>query len=106
METEESDIGEHERLRAESIQIVRDLILKGNPDLVPDLVQGETLAELMASIEPARAAYGRIAESIRSEREATPALVPAGGTSARIDLDSLTADGLIKRGLAQLRRGT
>ena len=100
METEESDIEEHEQLRAESIQIVRDLILKGNPDLVP----GETLAELMASIEPAREAYGRIAETIRSEREAAPALVPAGGTSARIDLESLTADGLIKRGLTQLRR--
>jgi hypothetical protein len=103
---EESDIEDEDRLRAESIAIVRDLILKGNPDLVPDLVRGETLAELMASIEPARAAYGRIAETIRAERVATPAQVPAGGTSARINLESLTADGLIKQGLAQLRRGT
>lgn len=104
METEESAIEDEDQLRAESIAIVRELILKGNPDVVPDLVRGETLAELMASIEPARAAYGRIAETIRAEREATPALVPAGGTSARLDLDALTADGLIKRGLAQKRR--
>ena len=98
---EEADLGDVERLRAESIAIVRDLILKGNPDLVPDLVRGETLAELMDSVEPARAAYQRIAESVRP----VVPVVPAGGAGTTVAIEELSADGLIKRGMAQARRG-
>ena len=97
---DEVDSGDVERLRAESIAIVRDLILKGNPDLVPDLVSGETLAELMDSVEPARAAYQRIAELVRV---AVP-VVPAGGAGTSVAIDDLSADGLVKRGMAQARR--
>ena len=98
---EEADSGHVEKLRAESIGIVRDLILKGNPDLVPELVHGGTLAELMDSVEPARAAYQRSAESVRA---AVP-VVPAGGAGTSVAIEELTADGLIKRGMAQVRRG-
>ena len=89
------------RLRSESNQIVRDLILKGNPDLVPELVRGETLSELMNSIEPARSAFQRIAERVR----AVAPVVPAGGSGAgaRLAIEDLTADSLIKRGLAVVR---
>jgi hypothetical protein len=109
METEELVVGgvdfdDVEQLRAESIAIVRDLILKGNPDLVPDLVRGETLAELMDSVEPARAAYQRIAEAVRAEVRTTAPIVPAGGATP-VPIEELTADGLIKRGMEQLRRG-
>ena len=102
METEELVVGgvdfdDVEQLRAESIAIVRDLILKGNPDLV----RGETLAELMDSVEPARAAYQRIAESVRT----LVPVVPAGGAGTSVAIEELSADGLIKRGMEQLRRG-
>jgi hypothetical protein len=92
---------EVDRLRTESIAIVRDLILKGNADLVPELVRGESLADLMESIEPARAAFQRIAETVR----AVAPVVPAGGTGSgtRIAIDDLSADSLIKRGLAAVR---
>jgi hypothetical protein len=102
--TEELDGETVERLRAESIAIVRDLILKGNPDVVPDLVRGETLAELMDSVEPARAAYQRIAEAVRSDVRVVAPIVPAGGV-APVPIENLTAGSLIKRGLAQARRG-
>src|SRR4051812_33192444 len=96
-EGEEFARGGEEQLRAESIRIVRELILKGHRDLVADLVQGETLTQLMESIEPARAAYEAIAEAVRQEvRVPVAPVVPAGGVSARIDLASLNADGLIK----------
>ena len=106
METEELVVGgvdfdDVEQLRAESIAIVRDLILKGHPDLVPDLVRGETLAELMDSVEPARAAYQRIAESVRT----LVPVVPAGGAGTSVAIEEFSADGLIKRGMEQLRRG-
>ena len=99
---EDVEFGDVERLRAESIAIVRDLILKGNPDLVPELVQGETLAELMDSVEPARSAYQRIAESVR----VTVPVVPAGGAGTSVAIEDLSADGLIKRGMEQLRRAS
>jgi hypothetical protein len=67
-------------------------------------VRGETLAELMDSVEPARAAYQRIAEAVRAEVRTTAPIVPAGGATP-VPIEELTADGLIKRGLAQARRG-
>ena len=99
----ELDSSEIEQLRSESIAIVRDLILKGNPDLVPDLVRGETLTELMDSVEPAKAAYQRIAESIRAETRTTAPIVPAGGAASPIAIEDLSGDALIKRGLASAR---
>ena len=93
--------GDEERLRGESIRVVRDLILKAHADLVPEMVRGESLAELMASVEPAREAYQRLSAAVRS---AAP-VVPAGGAgSPTVAIEHLTADGLIKRALAQARR--
>ena len=101
VETANEDAESGEELREESIGIVRDLILKANPDLVADMVQGETLTELMDSVEPARAAYQRIVETVRS----VAPVVPAGGASSPVVIEDLSADGLIKRGMATARRG-
>ena len=101
VETANEDAESGEELREESIGIVRDLILKANPDLVADMVQGETLTELMDSVEPARAAYQRIVETVRS----VAPVVPAGGASSPVVIEDLSADGLIKRGMARARRG-
>ena len=57
---------------------VRELVLKAHPDVVPDLVRGSSVDELIASVEPARSAYQRIAEQVRgTETEA------AGGVGSR-----------------------
>src|SRR5215212_6296389 len=50
---------------------VRELVLKAHPDVVPDLVAGSSVDELIASVEPARTAYQRIADHVResSSRE-------------------------------------
>ena len=45
---------------------VRELVLKAHPDVVPDLVAGSSVDELLASVEPARSAYQRIADQVRS----------------------------------------
>jgi hypothetical protein len=45
---------------------VRELVLKAHPDVVPDLIVGSSVDELIASVEPARTAYQRIADQVRT----------------------------------------
>lgn len=90
-------------LAAEDLAAVRELARRAHPDAVPELIGGENLAEVMASVEPARAAYRRIAAAI-----ATPPVppspvptVPAGSAPPLvIDLDALPTTEKIRRGLA------
>jgi hypothetical protein len=49
----------------EELGKVRELVLKAHPDVVPDLVRGSSVDELIASVEPARTAYQRIADRVR-----------------------------------------
>lgn len=95
------EIGE-ERERAEmlteTLTVVRDLIVRNNPDLVPDLVRGETLADLLASVGPAREAYRRIAEAVA----AVAPVVPAGGVG--VEVIEGPGEVLIKRAIAIKRR--
>lgn len=85
---------------------VRDLVLQAHPDVVPDLVRGESLDALLASVEPARSAYQQIAERVRgsagSPHPAAPAppAVPAGGTRAALDPATLSPVTKIARALA------
>lgn len=83
---------------------VRAVVLQANPDVVPELVGGATIAELLASVEPARAAYGRISERIRPAAAAPPPAVPAGSASSVVDPATLPAHELIRRGIEAARR--
>ena len=49
----------------EELGKVRELVLKAHPDVVPDLVRGSSIDELIASVVPARSAYQRIADQVR-----------------------------------------
>ena len=89
---------------------VRDLVLQAHPDVVPDLVRGASLDELLASVEPARSAYQQIAERVRGATGAaspvapTPPAVPAGGTRATLDPATLSPVTKIARALAERHR--
>ena len=84
---------------------VRELALRAHPDVVPELVGGGSVAELMASLEPARAAYRRIAEAARNAGAARPPVVPAGDAPrVAIDPELLPAAEKIRRGLAERQR--
>ena len=89
-------------MTAEDLAVVRELALRANPDTVPELVAGANLAELLASLEPARAAYRRIAEETAAAApEVVPPVVPAGAAPrAMVDPDLLPATEKIRRGLA------
>lgn len=87
----------------DDLATVRDLILLAYQDIVPELVQGGTIAELQAAVAPARAAYRQIAERIASGPAAAPPSVPAGSASVVLPIDGLPPGELIKRALQ--RRG-
>jgi hypothetical protein len=94
---------------AETVDLaaVRELVLKAHPDVVPELIAGNSVAELTASIEPAKAAYQRIAEAMASPiggRTIAPPSVPAGGSAPVIDPDAIPAAEKIRRGIEAGRR--
>lgn len=85
---------------------IRDLVLLAHPEVVPELVRGESIADLLASVEPARQAYAELAARIQpaTSKPVTPPAVPAGGTlPAPLDLDRMPAAEKLRRGL-QARR--
>ncbi len=94
--------------KLEDLAAVRELALRAHPDTVPELVGGTTVAEIMASLEPARAAYRRAAEhaggsaaSVGDPSTRVPP-VPAGDAPrAAVDPDRLSAGEKIRRGLAE-----
>jgi hypothetical protein len=76
----------------EDLTAVRDLILTLHPAIVPELIGGETLQAIIASIEPAQRAHSRIVGNLS---------IPAGGNpSITIDADSISAFDKIRRGLS------
>jgi hypothetical protein len=103
---------------------VRELVIKAHPDVVPDLIAGSSVDELVASVEPARTAYQRIADQVREassregeearsreERDAssTPSLVqppavPAGGAATVVDPGDLAPTSKIAQALAARKK--
>ena len=81
-------------------EIVRELILASHTDLVPELVQGGSIQELIASIAPAKAAFSRVIE-----KAPKAVSIPAGGNPPlTIDADALPSSEKIRRGLAAITR--
>lgn len=85
-------------LSAEELAEIREILVSANPQAVPELIQGSTLAELKASVEGAKAAYQRIADSVHGT---PPAPVPAGqpGRQAEVLPEDATPEQRIAAGL-------
>ena len=82
---------------------LRELVVRAYPEVVPELLSGETVEEMLASLPAAQAAYQRIAEQARP---AGPEPVPSGGGTSRafpIDIGSMSPGLKIREGLR--RRG-
>jgi hypothetical protein len=78
----------------------RDLVLRGEPALPPDLISGDTIAAIDASLAAAREIAGRVRSHIEAQTQA--ARVPAGAPQrGGPDLSALSPDEKIKYGLAQ-----
>lgn len=91
--------------RETELAAIRDLVLRAHPDVVPELIAGDSIEALLASIPPAEAAFQRIAERFpQPAPPPPPPSVPAGGGQpALIDAERLPADEKIRRGLTTRR---
>ena len=90
---------------AEDLSRVRELALRAYPETVPELVGGETVEAILGSIEPAAAAYRRIAEGVAANAPAPVIPVgPAGSAPAvALDPERLPSVEKIRRGLVARR---
>jgi len=96
--------GEIQQMRDESNAIIRDLLLQAHPDAIPDLVQGDTLGELLDSVTSAEQIFAKVAQVIDARRaKQTPPSVPAGGIAPLANLDHATPDTLIRTALHRRR---
>jgi hypothetical protein len=95
---------ETEAPAAPDLVAIRQLVLRAHPEVVPELIAGESVEALLASVEPAEEAYRRLAERL-GRAPATAPSVPAGGERPLpIDPDRLPASEKIRRGLARANR--
>lgn len=77
----------------------RDLVVRTQPELPPELIAGDDVDAIDAAVESARAVVGRVRTHI--EAQAHAARVPAGAPSrAAPDLSALTPEQKIRHGLA------
>lgn len=82
----------------------RDLVLRSDPALPPDLVGGDDIDAVEASAAAAREIVGRVRAEV--EAQAGRARVPAGApTRGASDLSGLSPEQKIRVGLARRERG-
>lgn len=84
------------------IALARELVIRAHPAAVQELITGNSLAELLASVPVAEAAFTRITEAAREEvTRASAARVPGGGgvRSAGSNIDGLGPLAKIRAGL-------
>jgi hypothetical protein len=100
----DEEMNEMDDTRTAELTAVREVVLNAYPDCVPELLRGETVQALLDSIEPARAAYARVAATVTDQIEpvavSAPPAVPAGGGSAVVDPGELPAAEKVRRGIA------
>lgn len=105
LEPDPATLPESAGIDGETLERVRDLVLRAHPEVVPELVGGATLAALLGSIEPAHQAYADLAARLTPGGPAPAAIpavppVPAGGSGpAPLDLDRIPAAEKLRRGL-------
>ncbi len=92
----------------DALEVVRELARRAYADAIPELIDGASVAEIMGSVEAARAAYSRVFADVSASQEAVrsaPPVVPAGGSSARVvDVDRLPAAEKLRLGVKAVRR--
>lgn len=92
-----------ESREVDDLSLVRDLVLKAHPDVVPELIGGDSVASIVASISPAQAAYSDLAAKIRASGETggpTTPRVPAGSTApVSLDPDRMPTAEKLRRGV-------
>ena len=94
------ELAQQRALTRQAVERYREALLAAEPELLPDLVRGETLEEVDAAVEAARRTVARIRERMEAERgKGFPVGAPARG--AGLATSGLTPVEKITRGLQQ-----
>ena len=81
----------------------KSLVVSANPLFSEELIQGNTLDEIKASVEKANAVVGKVKASLESQANLTT--IPAGAPAATpVDLSALSTREKITRGLQEARK--
>jgi len=81
----------------------RSLVVSANPLFSEELIQGNTLDEIKASVEKANAVVGKVKAGLESQANLTT--IPAGAPAATpVDLSTLSSREKITRGLEEARK--
>ena len=95
--------GERDTLKgalAEAVKGYRELIIAANPVVPAELVGGETVAALAASLEKAKGLVGRVRQTV--EAESAKSRIPAGApVRTTPDFNTLSAREKIARGIGK-----
>ena len=90
------------------LALVKDLARKAYADAIPELIDGDSVAAIMGSVDSARAAYARVfaeVEGQQAEQRSRPPAVPAGGSKqTAVDVDRLPASEKLRLGVGAARR--
>jgi len=73
-------------LSADERQTLQATLAAAHPDTVPELIGGETVGEMVASLATAKAAYQR---TIERTKAATPVAAGGGGRPVGVDITNL-----------------
>ncbi|MCA1670579.1 MAG: hypothetical protein LC793_25000 [Thermomicrobia bacterium] len=85
-------------LNADERQTLRATLAAAHPDAIPELIGGETVGEMIASIETAKAAYQR---TIERTKAAIPVAAGGGSRAVGVDVSKLSPLAKISAGLKQ-----
>ncbi|HYI13768.1 MAG TPA: hypothetical protein VEX37_00135 [Thermomicrobiales bacterium] len=87
----------------DELTLARELVLRAHPDAVHELVTGSSLAELLASVPAAEAAFARVVATTRVATTNAATTVPGGGgvRSASVNVEGLGPLAKIRAGLGQ-----
>lgn len=83
-------------LSADERQTLRATLAEAHPEAIPQLIDGETIGEMVASIATAKAAYQRVAEQAKT---AVPVAAGGGGRPVSADPAKLSPLAKISMGL-------
>lgn len=83
-------------LSADERQTLRATLAAAHPDTIPQLIGGETVGEMIASVETAKAVYR---ETIERTKAAIPVAAGGGGRPVGVDITKLSPLAKISMGL-------
>jgi len=83
-------------LSAEERKTLQATLAAAHPDTIPELIGGETVGEMVASLETAKATYQR---TIERTKAAMPVAAGGGGRPVGVDVSKLSPLAKISMGL-------